>query len=189
MITDIWKSIRAALEARHQAILEAEAMVANHDHVALRQAMDWAADPHLPYDERLHFERIVVIALRSRREPTFRRPEDQGHDHRAVVLATRVEGAVLKAMVRSRNHRGLTTVALLVALAAGAPPAASRPDTFAGSVTRVVDGDTFWLDSRDVSIRVWGLDAPERGQPGGAEATAVLTRMIAGEQLIAASAT
>ena len=47
----------------------------------------------------------------------------------------------------------------------------------------MVDGDTFWLDSSDVSIRVWGLDAPERGTPGGAEATAALTQLIASERL------
>ena len=44
-------------------------------------------------------------------------------------------------------------------------------------------GDTFWLDTSDVSIRVWGLDAPERGTPGGREATAALTKLIAGQRL------
>ena len=52
-----------------------------------------------------------------------------------------------------------------------------------------MDKDTFWLDSRDVSIRVWGLDAPERGRPGGTEATATLARMIGGERLTCREAT
>jgi endonuclease YncB( thermonuclease family) len=29
-------------------------------------------------------------------------------------------------------------------------------DTFAGTVTKVVDGDTYWISSADVRIRVWG---------------------------------
>ena len=62
-------------------------------------------------------------------------------------------------------------------------PVPDEPGTFSGRVTRVVDGDTFRLGSRDLSIRVWGLDAPERGRPGGSEATATLTLMIDGEQL------
>lgn len=52
-----------------------------------------------------------------------------------------------------------------------------------GRVTRVVDGDTFRIDSASTSIRVWGLDAPEVGQPGGSQATATLERLIAGRNL------
>ena len=51
--------------------------------------------------------------------------------------------------------------------------ATSGADGFTGVVTRVVDGDTFWLSSLDVRIRVWGLDAPETDQPGGSQATAI----------------
>ena len=54
---------------------------------------------------------------------------------------------------------------------------------FSGRVTRTVDGDTFWVSSRNVSIRVWGLDAPETNQPGGSTATAALTRLISGQTL------
>jgi micrococcal nuclease len=54
---------------------------------------------------------------------------------------------------------------------------------FSGRVTRIVDGDTFWISSQDVRIRVWGLDAPETRDPGGAAATAELTRLIAAETL------
>jgi endonuclease YncB( thermonuclease family) len=56
-------------------------------------------------------------------------------------------------------------------------------DTITGTVTRVVDGDTFWISSADVRIRVWGLDAPETDQPGGSAATAALTRLISGQRL------
>lgn len=51
---------------------------------------------------------------------------------------------------------------------------------FSGEVSRVVDGDTFWISGVTTRIRVWGLDAPEIGQAGGAAATAHLNRLIAG---------
>jgi len=65
------------------------------------------------------------------------------------------------------------------------PQARSQPagGDFAGRATRIVDGDTFWIDSRDVSIRVWGLDAPEVRDPGGAAASAALTRLLDGQKL------
>ena len=50
-------------------------------------------------------------------------------------------------------------------------------------MTRVVDGDTFWISSADERIRVWGLDAPEVDMPGGSPATATLTALISGQQL------
>jgi micrococcal nuclease len=54
---------------------------------------------------------------------------------------------------------------------------------FSRRVTRTVDGDTFWISSQNVSIRVWGLDAPETNQPGGSNATVTLTRLISGQTL------
>ena len=54
---------------------------------------------------------------------------------------------------------------------------------FSGRVTSTVDGDTFWVSSQNVSIRVWGLDAPETNEPGGSNATATLTRLISGQTL------
>ena len=59
----------------------------------------------------------------------------------------------------------------------------NRADGFTGVVTRVVDGDTFWLNSQDLRIRVWGLDAPRVDMPGGSSATAALSNMIGGQQL------
>lgn len=87
----------------------------------------------------------------------------------------------------------LGTAIAMVALAAGAgyvnlPGETGGADpsgagTFAGHVTRVVDGDTFWISSRDERIRVWGLDAPEWSMPGGSQATAALTALIADQRL------
>jgi len=55
----------------------------------------------------------------------------------------------------------------------------SRP-VLTGIVTRVIDADTIdvKLTSGPIRVRFHGIDAPERGQPGGAEATAALKRWI-----------
>jgi len=50
-------------------------------------------------------------------------------------------------------------------------------------VSRVVDGDTFKLAGQSQSIRVWGLDAPERNKAGGSAATAALNGLISGKTL------
>lgn len=54
---------------------------------------------------------------------------------------------------------------------------------FTGDVTRVVDGDTFWIGGQDERIRVWGLDAPEVGNTAGSAATSEMTRLIKGQTL------
>jgi micrococcal nuclease len=47
-------------------------------------------------------------------------------------------------------------------------------------VVRVIDGDTFRImyDGEETSVRLVGIDAPERRQPGGPAATAALRKMI-----------
>jgi endonuclease YncB( thermonuclease family) len=45
--------------------------------------------------------------------------------------------------------------------------AARTTSSFEGAVSRVVDGDTLWIDGQSVRIRIWGLDAPETRQPRG----------------------
>lgn len=46
-----------------------------------------------------------------------------------------------------------------------------------GRVNRVIDGDSLWITGADKQIRLWGVDAPERGEPGYHEATELLTSM------------
>lgn len=53
--------------------------------------------------------------------------------------------------------------------------------TIEARVTRVVDGDTFKLQGQTRSIRIWGLDAPERDMADGPAATAALRQLISGE--------
>ncbi len=61
---------------------------------------------------------------------------------------------------------------------------ASRHGRLSGTVTRIIDGDTFIASFSDRPIRIWGLDAPEWNQAGGAEATAELTRIAAGRLVV-----
>lgn len=80
-------------------------------------------------------------------------------------------------------------VLVLTAWALGASAATKkapspRPALVAGTVSRVIDGDTLWLkvDGSDAPlvVRIEGIDAPESCQPGGAQATAALTELALG---------
>jgi len=58
--------------------------------------------------------------------------------------------------------------------------AARPPEVFTGTVTRVSDGDTLWLrpdepGRKPIKVRLVGLDAPERCQAHGPQATAALS--------------
>jgi endonuclease YncB( thermonuclease family) len=54
---------------------------------------------------------------------------------------------------------------------------------YLGKVTSVADGDTFTMESESgkVRVRICGIDAPERGQPGYGQAAGVLANMIEGK--------
>ncbi len=58
-------------------------------------------------------------------------------------------------------------------------------ETITGKVVWIYDGDSFLLQDGQyvVEIRLWGIDAPEYGQPCGREATKFLTRLIKGKYL------
>ena len=66
------------------------------------------------------------------------------------------------------------------------PAAPPKPVVLAGTVSRVVDGDTLWVkteaDSAPVVVRIEGIDAPESCQVGGAEATAALNALALGRE-------
>ena len=67
------------------------------------------------------------------------------------------------------------TTRLLILLAVLAAPAAAD-DVISGEA-RVVDGDTIELDG--VRLRLEGVHAPERDEPGGAAATRFMVRLLA----------
>ena len=58
-------------------------------------------------------------------------------------------------------------VALLVVLVVVVVAWPSPSPSHTGVVTRVVDGDTIWVDGVDVSIRFLDVDAPELDTPEG----------------------
>lgn len=51
------------------------------------------------------------------------------------------------------------------------------------TVIRVIDGDTFLTASRKRSVRLAGVDAPEKGTKRGTKATKVLRDMIQGKKV------
>lgn len=60
---------------------------------------------------------------------------------------------------------------------------AAGEDAYGGRVSRVVDGDTFYLEGLSTRIRLWGVDAPEREELGFDEATETLAALVAGQTL------
>ncbi|MEO5362555.1 MAG: thermonuclease family protein [Magnetococcus sp. DMHC-8] len=56
---------------------------------------------------------------------------------------------------------------------------------WSGRVVRVVDGDTVWVerDGTGIRIRLEGIDAPERDQPWGEEATAFIRQQALGGEV------
>lgn len=73
--------------------------------------------------------------------------------------------------------RGILIAMFLLALPLWAQD--SEP-VLVGRVTKVVDGDTLdvQLQSGLIRIRLHGIDAPERSQPHGKDAAALLTRLV-----------
>jgi endonuclease YncB( thermonuclease family) len=72
----------------------------------------------------------------------------------------------------------LRILGLAVALAG-----AGTSQAMSGVVTHVTDGDTVWVrpdeaNRKPVKLRLVGIDAPERCQPWGAQATAALTSQV-----------
>ncbi len=201
----MFNRIRSALMARRAAMLEAEALVYRFGVRGVEMAQTFARDPSVSEERREHYRRVARVAERrhlgidgldtatqyyemarwQRRSgnliggghpryeanrlqaPPAVRTRPERAQHRNGRLRPGARG--LRGLRQpSRRHRVGST---------------SGADTFTGSVTRVVDGDTFWISSPDVRIRVWGLDAPERDQPGGSQATAALSGLISGQKL------
>jgi len=71
-------------------------------------------------------------------------------------------------------------------------PSCASPRTVEGKVTRVADGDTLTLVTREgttLKVRLYGIDTPEirherlPGQPYGKEAKAALTALVLGRRV------
>lgn len=100
-----------------------------------------------------------------------------------ALLFLRVCGHHVR-MFASRFFRSrVLWFAAMAALAAGSyltVPAAAQQDLLSAQVLRVIDGDTLdvRLDSGRMRVRLHGIDAPERNQPGGDAATRWLTERV-----------
>ena len=88
---------------------------------------------------------------------------------------------VLVAAIRS--SRRYVSVFVLASSMVLVGPLAAETSSVSGMVSHVTDGDTFHLSGLDPAIRVWGLDAPERKQVGGSEATRAMRSLITGTTL------
>ena len=81
--------------------------------------------------------------------------------------------------ISSVSRRNLIVFTMLIMSALMGPAAAQMIE---GVVTRVIDGDTFEYEN-GTKIRLCGINAPERKDAGGSEATAFLTEKIEGKQV------
>ena len=72
---------------------------------------------------------------------------------------------------------------LSLLLAALATASHGAPRSFVAEVTHITDGDTLWVridgeHGKPIKLRLLGIDAPERCQAGGAQATAALASRV-----------
>ena len=63
-------------------------------------------------------------------------------------------------------------------------PAFAETKVYAGVVRYVVDGDSLYLAGLKTQVRLWGVDAPERGEPGFYAARNTLKLLAAGKPLL-----
>ena len=91
--------------------------------------------------------------------------------------------------IRSRAAIHFVAFALLmcICLQAGAAPRSAQ----SGVVTRVVDGDTVWVNTSPghppLKLRLQGIDAPEICQAGGMQAQAALKSRVLGQSVTVTS--
>lgn len=81
----------------------------------------------------------------------------------------------------SRKHPTLVFAALALSLFAASVVAGRG--TFAGKVVRISDGDTIGVlyGGKEVRVRLWGIDAPESGQPYGRAAKKLASELCFGQ--------
>ncbi|PSQ95699.1 MAG: nuclease [Bacteroidetes bacterium SW_9_63_38] len=91
--------------------------------------------------------------------------------------------------VCTRVFRGAIGVLVGVLVASALfslPSRAQSGDSFSGVVARVVDGDTYEVRSstgNTVTVRLFGMDAPESDQPYGDKATKAARRYLSDERV------
>jgi len=107
--------------------------------------------------------------------------QKKGERQRVAFADAMIEGLnmnkdFLISSVRSGRRCASAIVLVLGIVLAG--PNAAETKSLSGTVSHVTDGDTFHLLGLGPAIRVWGLDAPERKQAGGSDATRAMRGLI-----------
>ncbi len=91
-----------------------------------------------------------------------------------------------------RFRRAVLFLFAFVVLLGASVPSCASPRTVEGEVSRVIDGDTVALTTREgtkLRVRLYGIDAPEvrhektAGQPYGKEAKEALTALALGRRV------
>lgn len=82
-------------------------------------------------------------------------------------------------------RKAVTAFVCLLAMLTVSSLAAAAQQVKTGIVSRVVDGDTVWLNSGGtlLKVRIAGIDAPEICQPHGVQAREVLRRKVLGQMV------
>ena len=77
------------------------------------------------------------------------------------------------------------TATAVISLFLMGPALAGDDLIYFGPVTKVTDGDTFTIsnEGKKVRVRFWGVDSPERLQPGYSEASEELGRLTEGKEV------
>jgi endonuclease YncB( thermonuclease family) len=107
---------------------------------------------------------------------------------RNIVLLACVIGAVAW-YANDRGRGDGNSFGLQIEESAASPATVPRADQSApvlvGRVTKVIDGDTIdvQLDSGPIRVRFHGIDAPEKAQPHGKEATMALSQWALNKQV------
>lgn len=86
----------------------------------------------------------------------------------------------------TRNGWGIAAVIFVfVTLYLFAEPDRPRSDQqFSGRVRHVVDGDSLYLHGMEQQVRLWGINAPERGQTNYQRATRKLRALALHQQIL-----
>jgi micrococcal nuclease len=79
--------------------------------------------------------------------------------------------------------REIRLAALVATLATLGAPVCTQARVIDGTITRVADGDTVWMQPDDrtrapIKVRLHGIDAPERCQPWGAQSRDALAARV-----------
>ena len=141
---------------------------------ALGPLVDWSSKPKAESQAELHAETHDDSEVE--REDTYAWPEELPVPTRTGAEVTVNTG--FEVLTVSEVETSTCTVAL------SGPP--RKPEIYTGKVVRVSDGDTLVINSvaprpegigKEIRVRLWGIDAPERAQMGGDDSLLALMGM------------